>query len=302
MEFIDKRDIMKGIGSDTTADLLEKAMGHKYFKREGSPGNYKYYYTEAEYKKAKSKKTEGTSKESRSESKNIRVGQEVKIPIRQGEIGKVISTNKYITTVKFSDGSIRRYSNTLFEDVKAEDKENKSSETSEENKQDSFDWNSEDAKILAKKGITKDNPVVKGNLDLYGSSITSLPENLKVGGYLDLSNTPITSLPKGLEVGGSLSLPETSIISLPKGLEVGGHLYLSKTSITSLPEGLKVGGNLYLSGSPITSLPKGLEVGGSLDLRDTSITRDDFKDSMEIGGTISLDPKNKVKTKFKFSN
>ena len=34
-------------------DLIEKAVGHKYFKREGTPGNYKYYYTEAEYKEAK---------------------------------------------------------------------------------------------------------------------------------------------------------------------------------------------------------------------------------------------------------
>ncbi len=41
-------------------NLIEKGMGgHKYFKREGYPGNYKYYYTEAEYRAAKGKKTEG---------------------------------------------------------------------------------------------------------------------------------------------------------------------------------------------------------------------------------------------------
>ena len=34
-------------------NLIEKAGNHKYFKREGTPGNYKYYYTEAEYKQAK---------------------------------------------------------------------------------------------------------------------------------------------------------------------------------------------------------------------------------------------------------
>lgn len=59
MNFIDKSQIMQGIGPDSTADILEKAMGHKYFKREGTPGNYKYYYTEAEYKQAKGKGTEG---------------------------------------------------------------------------------------------------------------------------------------------------------------------------------------------------------------------------------------------------
>ena len=43
---------------------------------------------------------------------------------------------------------------------------------------------------------------VSGGLDLRGTPITSLPEDLKVGGYLDLSYTPITSLPEGLKVGG----------------------------------------------------------------------------------------------------
>lgn len=37
---------------------LEKA-NHKYFKREGSPGNYKYYYTEEEYKKSKGSTQQG---------------------------------------------------------------------------------------------------------------------------------------------------------------------------------------------------------------------------------------------------
>ncbi len=32
---------------------IEKSLSHKYFKREGTPGNYKYYYTEQEYKEAK---------------------------------------------------------------------------------------------------------------------------------------------------------------------------------------------------------------------------------------------------------
>lgn len=38
--------------------ILEKARPHKYYKREGSPGNYKYYYTKEEYEKGK-KKVEG---------------------------------------------------------------------------------------------------------------------------------------------------------------------------------------------------------------------------------------------------
>ena len=31
----------------------------------------------------------------------------------------------------------------------------------------------------------------QGNLDLYGTTITSLPNDLKVGGYLDLMHTPL---------------------------------------------------------------------------------------------------------------
>lgn len=48
-------------------NLIEKAKITKYFKREGSPGNYKYYYTEAEYKEAKGKKT-GSKSDKGSES------------------------------------------------------------------------------------------------------------------------------------------------------------------------------------------------------------------------------------------
>ena len=41
--------------------------------------------------------------------------------------------------------------------------------------------------------------VVDGNLDLYGTPITSLPDNLHVG-WLDLTRTQITSLPDNLKV------------------------------------------------------------------------------------------------------
>ena len=74
----------------------------------------------------------------------------------------------------------------------------------------------------------------KGDLDLYGTPITSLPEGLTVGGNLDLYGTPITSLPEGLEVGGSLNLRNTPITSLPEGLKVGGALDLHGTPISRM--------------------------------------------------------------------
>jgi hypothetical protein len=78
----------------------------------------------------------------------------------------------------------------------------------------------------------KDDLIVKGNLDLSHSKITSLPEGLKVEGKLVLSYSNITSLPEGLKVGGSIVLSYSKINSLPKGLEVGYDLYIDNTALT----------------------------------------------------------------------
>ena len=112
----------------------------------------------------------------------------------------------------------------------------------------------------------------EGDLDLYDTPITSLPDNLKVGGGLDLDNTPITTLPDNLKVGGSLWLENTRITSLPNNLKVGGNIYLNRSQITSLPNNLEVGGFLGLENTPITSLPNNLKVGGNLYLRNTPIS------------------------------
>ena len=93
----------------------------------------------------------------------------------------------------------------------------------------------------------------QGDLNLEGTPITSLPDNLtRVGGSLYLGNTKITNLPKDLTVGGYLGLTNTPITSLPDNLTVGGSLDLSNTKITSLPENLTVGGYLYLSNTPLS--------------------------------------------------
>jgi hypothetical protein len=51
----------------------------------------------------------------------------------------------------------------------------------------------------------------RGNVDLRGTGITSLPDGLCVGGWLYLRGTGITSLPEGLCVGGWLDLSGTGI-------------------------------------------------------------------------------------------
>ena len=106
--------------------------------------------------------------------------------------------------------------------------------------------------IYAPETLTKEDLHIKGNLDLSGTSIQSLPKGLRVGEYLYLYNSSIQSLSKGLKVGGYLDLSNTPIQSLPEGLKVGGSLDLSDTPIQSLPEGLKVGGNLYIRNTPLS--------------------------------------------------
>jgi len=134
--------------------------------------------------------------------------------------------------------------------------------------------------------LPPDQRVMNGNLDLSGSSITSLPQGLEVGGDLYLQQTRITSLPQGLKVGGALWLQHTRITSLPQGLVVGGALWLQQTRITSLPQGLKVGGDLDLERTPITSLPQGLEVGDKLNLSGTPITS--LPQDLKVGGDLLL--------------
>ena len=67
-----------------------------------------------------------------------------------------------------------------------------------------------------------DEIIVNGDLDLGGTPIQSLPDNLRVEGYLNLYGTPIQSLPDNLYVGGNLFLYGTQIQSLPNNLYVGG--------------------------------------------------------------------------------
>jgi len=68
-------NIQEILRSSELKEELMKARSHKYFKREGAKGNYKYYYTEAEYKAAKGgdkEKEKGVTKESRVPLKAIK--------------------------------------------------------------------------------------------------------------------------------------------------------------------------------------------------------------------------------------
>jgi Leucine-rich repeat (LRR) protein len=82
------------------------------------------------------------------------------------------------------------------------------------------------------------NIYVEGSLDLRGTNVTKLPDNLRIEGYLDLQRTQITELPENLSVGGFLDLYKTSITKLPDNLSVGGYIDVRETQIKEFPSHL----------------------------------------------------------------
>jgi hypothetical protein len=113
---------------------------------------------------------------------------------------------------------------------------------------DTFIW-----KVKLGYPLTKEDLIVKGDLNLYNSNIETLPDGLYIEGYLDLKHSKIKSLPEGLKVDYQLNLQFTEIKSLPKGLDVGWTLDLYNTNIKSLPKGLKVGGDLIIKSTFLTN-------------------------------------------------
>jgi len=130
-------------------------------------------------------------------------------------------------------------------------------------------------------------PYWDGYLDLGGTNIAKLPDNLIVGGSLDLYYTKITKLPDNLVVGHCLCLYDTFITELPNNLVIGGSLDIRGTEITELPDNLVVGDNLYLEHSKVTELPNNLTVGGYLDLNGMKITK--LSNNLIVGGYLDIE-------------
>lgn len=87
-----------------TAADIEKAAGHKYYKREGTPGNYKYYYTEEQYRKAKGKLVGGNKKEEGKVDKVIS-SQSIKDQLLDAPIGAKASGGGYAPWKKIGRNS-----------------------------------------------------------------------------------------------------------------------------------------------------------------------------------------------------
>lgn len=95
---------------------------------------------------------------------------------------------------------------------------------------------------------------IDGNLDLTDSDIERLPDGLTVTGWVDLGGSHISVLPDNMYVGDSLfvvrgmsmkNLPRVK--QLPKNLHVEKNLIILDTDICRTPPDLYVGGGLYLA-------------------------------------------------------
>lgn len=123
---------------------------------------------------------------------------------------------------------------------------------------------------------------VKGELNLSGSDIEDLPDNLAVDGNLRLKGAALTKLPNGLRVGRELDIKGTDIAALPDDLSVGSiriedtdvtslgklrllkDLHAANSNLTHLPDDLVVERLLDISQSAVTAIPAGIQVKGGL--------------------------------------
>jgi hypothetical protein len=93
------------------------------------------------------------------------------------------------------------------------------------------------------KNITEWPPGFKvsgGSVNLVGTAMTSLPDNLTVDGELDITNSSIRALPAGLKVRDQLRIKGTGIDTLPPDLQVGISIIMDRpTSYAGIPAHLR---------------------------------------------------------------
>jgi hypothetical protein len=87
-------------------------------------------------------------------------------------------------------------------------------------------------------------------LDLNGSRVQFLPNNLRVGS-LDVSHTPMSSLPEGLVVKGTLNISHTDIVELPEDIYVGVVIEAYRTDLETIPH--SVDDDVVVYGGPVAS-------------------------------------------------
>ena len=116
----------------------------------------------------------------------------------------------------------------------------------------------------------------EGYLNLDGTNITKLPNDLYVDGILDLRSCQyLTELPNNLHVTGDLLLADCKELrGLPDNLYFDGTLDLRGCAkLKGLPDNLHVKGSLGLDDTNIAELPNNLHVKVNLHIYGTPLAK-----------------------------
>jgi len=65
---------------------------------------------------------------------------------------------------------------------------------------------------------------IKGCLNLGGSNVKSLPDNLSIETFLSIRRTNISKLPNNLTTGSGLYMVDTCVRRLPDSIKIGGNI------------------------------------------------------------------------------
>ena len=119
--------------------------------------------------------------------------------------------------------------------------------------------------------LTEKDLIVKGDVNLEYTRISSLPDNLTIEKSLSLHHTGLEELPEHLTVGVNLWAYETAIRRLPRSLRVGNIVNLRASNVEEIEEGFTAE-YVTLEDTPISTLPDNLRIGTYLNIKNTHIS------------------------------
>ena len=147
------------------------------------------------------------------------------------------------------------------------------------------------------------NLSIDGNVDLRYKDVTYIPDfshfNIEIGGYLDIYGTKITKLPEDLYVDSWLDISYTNITHLPDNLRVEDDIYAINSKLIYIPDDFNVNGSLNLKNTPISKLPKNLYVRWRLNLIKTNI-KSLYGINLKVDNTIYLSKNKDIKIPKKY--
>lgn len=117
--------------------------------------------------------------------------------------------------------------------------------------------------------------------------VASIPDSVVIRGNVYLGDTDITSLGGRTDWPGDLRIPKSKITRLPYGLSVAGSLEVSWVPLVDFPDAMRIGGSLTAVGCGAGRIPEDAVIGGSIDLSRND--RASIPDGMVISGCLKLD-------------